>query len=298
MDRIDELQAFIAVLDAGSLVAAGRRLKRSAPAMTRAIASLEKRVGTRLLERTTRRLRATSAGEALAAGGRGLLSAYEELVRADERAELNGQVRVTAPRVFGQRHVAPLVVEFLDAHPKLSVDLLLDDREVNLVAEGVDLAVRIGRLADSGLIARRLGSVRRVLVAAPAYFEHRAMPLTPSDLLGHELVVSSHGLPEWRFGRPARERVVRLKPRFTVNSVEAALVAIRAGRAIGRALSYQVAEALESGTLLRVLPQFEPPALPVQLLVSGKAHRSARVAAFGSFVASRLATLEVLRALK
>ena len=295
MDRLDELQVLLEVMDAGSLAGAGRRLRRSPPAITRALAGLEARVGARLLERTTRRLRPTPAGEALAADARTLLQGYQALVREPAQGPLRGLLRVTAPVVFGRRHVAPLVVDFLERHPDVAVDLVLDDRELNLVAEGFELAVRIGRLADSGLRARRVGWVRQVLVAAPAYLRRHGAPRRPADLAGHALVAASLRLPEWRFGSGPRQQVVRLRPRLLVNGVEAALVAVRAGLVLGRALSYQVAEELEAGTLVRVLPEFEPPALPVQLVVPGGPHLSRRAAAFRELAAGELARLEVLR---
>ncbi|MFO0585064.1 MAG: LysR family transcriptional regulator [Anaeromyxobacter sp.] len=296
MDRLDELLAFVTVIDAGSLAAAGRKLRRSPPAMTRALAALEARAGARLVERTTRRLRPTPAGQAFAAHARALLSGYGELLREGEGGVPRGLLRVTAPLVFGRRHVAPALVEFLAANPEVKADLVLDDRPLDLVGEGFDVAVRIGRLADSGLVARRVGAVRQVIVASPAYLARHPAPRTPADLARHDVVLSSQRLPEWRFGGGPRGRAVRLEPRLLVNGVEAGLVAVKAGHAIGRALSYQVSDDIAAGALVRLLREFEPPALPVQLVVPGGRHLPRRVAAFRDHAARALSRLEVLRA--
>jgi DNA-binding transcriptional LysR family regulator len=166
MDRLDELTVLVAVLEAGSLAAASRRLRRSPPSITRALAALEDRVGARLVERTTRRLAATEAGRTLAGQARAVLAGYADAVRDANEAPLRGTLRVTAPVVFGRRHVTPVAIAFLDAHPAVAVDLVLADRNLDLVEEKLDAAVRIGPLADSSLVARRVGEVRRVLVAS------------------------------------------------------------------------------------------------------------------------------------
>jgi DNA-binding transcriptional LysR family regulator len=299
MDRLDELAVFVAVLDAGGLAAAARKLRRSPPAVTRALAVLEARAGVRLVERTTRRLAPTDAGRRLAEQARRLLSDYDKAV-APEAGDgpLRGPLGVTAPLVFGRRHVATIVAGFLDAHPKVSINLVLADWNLDLIEEGLDVAVRIGRLADSGLVARRVGEVRRVLVAAPAYLERRGAPRGPSELSGHEVIFvsSRNAVPEWRFHGPSgREAVVRLAPRLTVNEVDAMLLAVRAGRGLGRALSYQVADDLASGQLVRLLPEFEPPAAPVQLVVPSARHMTAKVRAFLDHAARSLSALEVIR---
>ena len=300
MDRLDELMVLVAVLDAGSLAAAGRRLRRSAPAITRALAALEARVGTRLVERTTRCLAPTEAGRNLAEQAKAVLAGYTDAVRDTSEASLRGTVRVTAPVVFGRRHVTPLVAGFLDAHPAVRVELVLADRNLDLVEEGLDVGVRIGRLADSGLVARRVGEVRRVLVASPDYLATRGTPRTPRDLAGHDAIFSSGGRPtpvEWRFREGARGRVVRLAPRLLVNEVEAALVAARMGRGIAMALSYQVADDLAAGNLVRLLPMHEPSPLPVQLVAPGGGRHMASggVRAFLDHAARSLGALEVIR---
>ncbi|HEY1412117.1 MAG TPA: LysR family transcriptional regulator [Rhodopila sp.] len=297
MDRLDEMAVLAAVLDTGSLAAAGRRLRRSPPAITRTIAALEQRVGTRLVERTTRRLAPTEAGRALADRARALLDLYAEAMQAPVEAALRGTLRITGPVVFGRRHVTPCVLAFQAEHPDLRVELDLADRNLDLVEEGLDVAVRIGAMADSGLIARRVGAVRRVVVASPAYLAAHGTPLMPSDLTGHATIVSfaRDGLLEWRFRDAGRERVVRLTPRLTVNDVEAMLVAARSGFGIVRALSYQVVEELKAGSLVRLLADFEPAAEPVQLVFSGGGMMRPSVRAFVEFAASYLARLGVVQ---
>lgn len=268
MDRLDELATFIAIVDAGNLTTAARRLRRSAPAVTRALASLEQRLGVRLIERTTRRLAATEAGRRLADQARRLLADYEETMRdaAGEEARLAGLLRITAPLQFGRLHVMPVVSRFLDAHPALRAELILSDHYLDLIEEGLDVAIRIGSLPDSSLVSRRLGTVSRVLVASPTYIATHGMPRTPAELTQHVIIFTTgRGMPRFRIG--TRERAVHLAPRLLVNQVDAALVAARDGRGIASALSYQVAHDLASGQLLRLLAEFEREPEPVQLVV-------------------------------
>src|SRR3954447_2924144 len=173
MDRLQELAVLVAVVDHGSLAAAARRLRRSPPAVTRALAALEDRVGARLIERSTRRLAVTEVGRAFAEQARSLLNAYDMAVGGITTTPLRGLLRVTAPLQFGRRHMAPLVTEFLDKYREIRLELILNDRNLDLIEEGIDVAVRIGALADSSLVARRVGEVRRILVASPAYLARR-----------------------------------------------------------------------------------------------------------------------------
>jgi DNA-binding transcriptional LysR family regulator len=297
VDRLDELAIFVAIIDEGSLAAAGRKLRRSPPAVTRALAALEERVAARLLERTTRRSRPTEAGRRLAEHARAVLAGYGDAVREVGAGPVRGVLRVTAPLVFGRRHIAPIVASFLDAHPGVRGELVLADRNLDLVAEGLDVALRIGPLADASLIARRVGEVRRVLIASPSYLATHAAPRTPSDLVDHDIVFTATrpGPLAWRFGAAARSAEVRLVPRLVVNDVEATLLAVRAGRGIARALTYQVADDLASGTLVRLLPGLEPPALPVHLVVPSARHLAAKTRAFLDHAARALSTLGVIR---
>jgi DNA-binding transcriptional LysR family regulator len=282
MDRLDELAVFVAIVEAGSLVSASRRLRRSPPAVTRALSALEDRIGLRLVERTTRRLAPTEAGSALADRARSLLANYDETMLGVSRAPVRGVLRITAPVQFGRRHVAPIVSAFLNEHPEVRVELTLNDRNLDLIEEGLDLAVRIGPLADSSLVARQVGSVRRVVVASPEYLARRGVPQTPPDLAAHDTIfgMARSSAREWRFGPSARGPIVRLSPRLLVDDVEAQLQAAQAGRGIARPLSYQVTEQLAAGSLIRLLQNFEPQPLPVQLVTLSRGYMAPKIRAF------------------
>src|SRR5258706_15261338 len=185
MDRLDEFAIFVRIVDEGSLVRAAGRLRRSAPAVTRALAALEARLGVRLIDRTTRRLAPTEAGRLLYDKARTVLGDYEAALLGAREAPVRGLLRVAAPVQFGRRHVAPIVTAFLDAHADAEIELLLNDRNVDLIDEAIDVAVRIGPLADSGLMARSVGEVRRLWVARPGYLESRGVPQTAQGLIGH-----------------------------------------------------------------------------------------------------------------
>ncbi|HWU96905.1 MAG TPA: LysR family transcriptional regulator [Oxalicibacterium sp.] len=297
MDRLDELEVFIAILDTGSLIGASRKLRRSPPAVTRLLSSLEQRVGTRLVERTTRHLAATEAGMRLAGLARQVLTDYENAVREDANAPLRGSLRVTAPLVFGRRHVAPIVNSYLDLYPEMQVEMVLSDRNLDMIEEGLDVALRIGALADTTLVARRVGSVRRMLVASPDYLARRGKPKTPADLPQHDVIFTSGRLTalEWRFRHEGKERPVQLTPRLIVNEIDAALLAAKAGRGLTRALSYQVADDLANGTLVRLLSAYEPAPLPVQLVVSGTRHMAPKLRAFLDHAVEKLSGLAIIQ---
>ncbi|MGC1522997.1 MAG: LysR family transcriptional regulator [Steroidobacteraceae bacterium] len=282
MDRLDELAIFVAVVEAGSLIGASRRLRRSPPVVTRALRALEDRLGMRLVERTTRRMAPTEAGNALAERARMLLADYGAVLDGVAQAPVRGVLRVTAPVQFGRRHVAPVVSAFLNEYPDVQVELTLNDRNLDLIEERLDVAVRIGVLADSTLVARHVGSVRRVVVASPEYLARRGVPRTPSDLATHDTIFGMARSParEWRFGASQRGAVVRLSPRLLVDDVEAQVQAALAGRGVARPISYQVTAELAAGTLVRILQEFEPEALPVQLITSSRSHLSPKIRAF------------------
>jgi DNA-binding transcriptional LysR family regulator len=296
MDRLDELRLLLAILDGGSLAAAGRRLGLSPPAVTRAVAGMEERLGLRLLDRTTRRLAPTEAGQRLADHARRLLADYGEAMAAaaGEASAPRGRLRIAAPLVFGRRHVAPVVTDFLAAHPAVSAELFLSDRAVDLVEEGIDVAIRVGALAESALVARRVGQLRRVVAASPAYLARRGTPATPAELAAHETVLFSAlgGAPEWRFGDGT---AVRIAPRFIVTQAEAAVAAAVAGHGIVGALSYQMAEELADGRLVRLLRAYEPPPAPVQIVFPTARLMVPRLRAFLDLAVPRLAALPVLR---
>jgi DNA-binding transcriptional LysR family regulator len=295
MDRLDELAVLVAVVDEGSLVAAARRLRRSPPAVTRALSALESRAGARLVERTTRKLSPTEAGRKLADESRALLSAYDQAVAEISPAPVRGLIRITAPVQFGRRHIAPLVTAFLKKFPDTQVELVLNDRRLDLIEEALDVAIRVGTLSDSSLLVRRVGEVRPVLVASPGYLARRGTPEKPADLTSHETIfgVGTSDAIEWRFGAHGRT-IVRLSPRLLVNDVEARLAAARSGQGIVRVLSYQVFEDLETKRLVRLLHAFEPPPLPVQLVHVSRAYVQPKVRAFLDLAAEQLSALRVI----
>ena len=297
MDRLDELQVFLAILDTGSMAAAAHKLRRSASSVTRTLATLEERVGARLFERSTRRLTATGEGLGLADGARRLLADYDAAIREHGSNAPRGLLRVTAPMVFGRRHVAPVVTRFLMRYPAIQVDLVLADRNVDLIDNGIDVALRIGTLDNSGLVARQLGTVQRVTLASPGYLERRGEPHAPEELAGHELILGTavRGLAEWRYRVEDGEQVVRFTPRLQMNDVEGVLHAAREGFGIARALSYQAAPDLAAGTLRRVLSAYEAEAVPVQLVFPSARHMAPRVRAFVDFVVEEFAQLALIR---
>jgi DNA-binding transcriptional LysR family regulator len=229
-----------------------------------------------------------------------LLADYEQATRSEkeeqEDAPLDGMLRMTAPSLFGRWHIAPLVASFLDAHPRVRVELMLTNRNLDLVEEGLDVAVRIGPLTESGLIARRVGQVRLVLFASPDYVARRGRPRTPRDLVKHDIVYESHRASsmEWRFGPSGRGNVVRISPRFMTTEIETVLVAVKAGRGIGRTLSYQVAGDFASGVLVRLLREYEPPPWPVHLVVPTSRYVPRSVRAFLDVVAPALRRLRAI----
>lgn len=295
MDRLHELSLLLAILDEGSLAGAGRKLRCSPAAVTRILGGMERRLGVRLFERTTRSVSITEAGRRLADHARALLSGYEDAVRETlgERAVPSGTVRVSAPYVFGRLHVAPTVAGFLEANAQARVELHLSNRIVDLVEERIDVAVRIGRIEDdSRLVAKTLGEVKRVLVASPAYIGRRGLPGSPGALAAHELIVQLAGdvVPDWSFARPGGKPVTFTPAaRFAVNQAETAIEAACAGHGIIRALSYQVRDLVASKRLVRILQAHEPPPLPVSLVYRDPQYLAARVRAFVDHAAPRLA---------
>ncbi len=296
MDRLDELAIFVHIVEEGSLVRAAHRLRRSPPSVTRALAALEDRIGQRLVDRTTRRLATTDAGRALFDKARTLLADYDGATLGARNTRPSGVLRITAPVLFGRRHVAPIVGRFLDRFADVDVELMLVDRNLDLIEDAIDVAVRIGALADSGLTVRPVGEMRRLWVASPGYLARRGTPRAPADLAGHEILFgTSAATQDWVFGRPRRGAPVRLRGHLRVDDVETRLRAAKAGRGIAQLLSYQVADELASGALVRLLKTYEGPTLPVQLVTKGRHNRAAKVEAFVEFAARRLAALPVVK---
>jgi DNA-binding transcriptional LysR family regulator len=282
MDRFEALKTFVGVAEHRSFAEAARALRISPTAASRAIASLEEALGVTLLRRTTRSVGLTPEGAAYLERCRVALDELEAAERSlrGESAEPRGELIVTAPVVFGRMHILPIVTKLLRVHPQLNVNLILVDRVIRLVEEGIDVAVRIAGLSDSSLHVVRLVEVRRVLVASPTYLADRGVPSGLSELLKHDLIVfdnfATNG--EWRFtelGRPA----IRCEPRLLTNSVEAAIDAALDGLGIARALSYQVDDHVRAGRLRYVLPQFDPPTVPANLLFQASRRGSPNVRA-------------------
>jgi DNA-binding transcriptional LysR family regulator len=292
MDRIGSVAAFVEVAERRSFAEAARRLGRSPTAITRAIGELEARLGVRLLNRTTRAVNVTEAGERFLAGARRVLADLDEIERAaaGEGTAPRGELRVTAPILFGRLHVEPIVIEFLDRFPDVSVALSLIDRPVDLVEEGLDVAVRIGTLAESSAVARRVGALHRIVVAAPDYLARRGTPKAPAELAAHAIVAFSGiaGVDRWVFGGPGGEASIAIRPRLVVSTAEAAVDAARAGFGMTRVLSYQAAEDIARGTLRRLLQAHEGAELPVHLLYPGGRHPPPKLRAFLDFAVPRL----------
>ena len=275
MDRFRQLEVFVEVAQAQGFAVAARRLNLSPPAVTRAVAQLEARLGVALLTRTTRHVRMTEAGRRYLEDARQILSAIEvaDAQAGGVDAEPRGALVVTAPVLFGRKFVLPGIVDFLERYPLMQVDALLLDRVVNLVEEGVDVGVRIGELPDSSMRAIRVGSVRMLVLAAPGYLEKHGAPNAPEDLSRHCLIASRAGSfsPTWRFRSGRRERGQVIAPRLNVTSNDAALDAALSGFGITRLLSYQVAEELRDERLQILLEDYELPSQPVHIV-----HRESR----------------------
>jgi DNA-binding transcriptional LysR family regulator len=299
MDRLDAMRAFAAVAEEQGFASASRRLRLSPPAVTRAVAALEDRLGARLLHRTTRVVRLTEAGTRFLADCRRILSEVEEAeaAAAGSHAEPRGQLVITAPLLFGRLHVAPIVLDFLKRHPAVAARTLYLDRLTDLVEEGVDAAVRIGPLPDSSLTAIRVGSMRRIVCAAPGYLRARGTPRRPADLAGHDAITFSGVTPrrEWSFEAGGKRQAVAPRIRLEVNSAEVAVEAAAAGQGITRVLYYQADRALRAGKLRAVLTEFEPPPLPIHVVHPEGRRVAARVRAFVDFAVRRLRANRLLR---
>ncbi len=292
MNRLDSMSILIAVVDAGSLSAAARVLDMPLATVSRKLAELETHLKTRLLHRSTRQLSLTEAGISYVAACRRILEEIGEAERAatGEYASPKGELLVTAPVAFGRLHVVPVVAEFLAQYPEISVNLMLTDRVVHLMDEHADAAIRIGELPDSMLMATRVGTVRRVICASPAYLAAHGVPARPQDLAGHACVTFEvlASMRAWVFGSGKAELSVPVQSRLTVNTAEAAIAAATVGVGLIRVLSYQVADAVREQALRVVLEEFESAPLPVSLVHTGQAPLPLKLRAFLDFVTPRL----------
>ena len=284
MDRIDAMQAFVAVADLQGFAPAARKLGLSPSGVTRLIAALEQRLGARLLQRTTRSVTLTDIGTRYLERARRILADVEEAEGSaqDERTRPSGRLVVSAPVGFGRLHVSPVMSAYLKRYPEVSAELRLADRMVNLVEDGIDLAVRIGHLADSSLVARHVGEMRRIVVASSGYLKQRGAPNAPEAVASHETIQfgAMTASPDWRFVEDGREIRVACTPRFTTNSADAAIQYAEQGGGLTRVLAYQAAAAIKAGRLKVVLAKFEPPPLPIHIVYPTSRLLSAKVRTF------------------
>lgn len=269
MDRFESLSVFVAVAEKRGFAAAARALGLSPPAITRAVAALERHLGVTLFHRSTRAVSLTDDGAGLLDRARRILAELREAeqVAMGSRSVPRGQLYVTAPVMFGRLHVLPVINALLASHVDLSARMMLLDRNVRIVEEGVDVAVRIGALADSSLRSVTIGAVRQTIVASPAYLAAHGEPVDPVDLAGHHCIMGSgvRAGGGWPFGARA-EKAARLVPRLSINGIDAILAAAEAGVGLANVLSYQSAAQIASGRLVEVLADHAPPAMPVSLL--------------------------------
>ena len=285
------MTVFMKVAEAGGFAGAARELGMSAPSVTRVIAGLEDALGTRLMQRTTRSMKLTETGERYLEDCRRILAELEqaEAAAAGSYAAPVGTLTVSAPVLFGRMHVMPIVIAFLERHPKVTGQALFVDRMTNLVEEGIDVAIRIGNLADAGYAATRVGSVRRVVCGAPEYLRQNGTPETPADLAKHRVIgaTAAWSTREWRFGK-AGEASTRVSPALYCNTNDAAISAAIAGFGLTRVPSYQIAEELRLGTLRTVLQDFEEEPLPIHVVHAERRHASAKVRSFVDLCVERL----------
>lgn len=289
------MKVFVAALDEGSLAGAGRKLGKSPAAVSRAIAFLEDHVGTQLMHRTTRAIKLSEAGERYAVACRRILIDLDEaeMTAAGERSAPRGTLTLTAPVAAGESILRPLLDEFMNTYPEVSVRLHMLDRPVNLIDEGVDIALRIAHLADSTLVALQVGQVRRVLAASPGYLARHPPINQPADLAQHQIIAMTHfGIDSWSFppagGGSGMPRTVQFAPRFVVNSIRAAVASAVQGRGVVRMFSYHLADAVADGTLRIILCADEHPPLPVHLVSPQGRLAIPKVRAFVDFARPRL----------
>jgi len=281
MDRLQALEVFVAIAEAGSLAGAGRRLSLSAPSVTRVLSDLETSLGGPLFHRTTRALTLTDTGRNFLESARQIVTDYAEATDAARGAHRapTGLLRVTAPVLFGQHYISPILLAFLDLYPNVQIEAVYLDRVVNLIEEGFDVAVRIGPLPESGLVAARAGAVQRVVCGCPAYFTRYGRPQTPADLGPHRIIGARPVTPTalWRFADGIEATV---RPRLWFTSVAAAIEATKTSWGLTRVLSYQIGPELGTGDLETVLRDYEPASLPIHLVHAEGRSASAKVRSF------------------
>jgi len=292
MDRLDAMSILLEAIDTGSLSGAGRRLGMPLATVSRKISELEAHLKTRLVQRSARRLTLTDSGRSYAAACKRILEDVGEAERAasGEYSAPKGELIITAPIVFGRLHVLPVAIAFLKAYPDINIKIVQTDRLLNLLEEHVDLAVRIGELPDSGLLAIRVGAIRRVTCASPAYFAGRGAPQSPDELSAHDCIIFE-GLASadaWTFRIGGSDKPIAIRSRLVVNTAEAAIDAAIAGVGVTRVLSYQIAKAARAGALAVALEEFEPAPWPVSLVYAAQGLLPLKLRAFLNFAAPRL----------
>jgi DNA-binding transcriptional LysR family regulator len=292
MDRILQMEVFAAINDCGSFVQAADRLRMSPPSVTRTMNALEERLGIQLLTRSTRQLTLTDAGSRFLLATRQLLSEIEaaENLAVGEIGVAQGHLTISASMTFSRMIAAPVVRSFLAAHPLLSVSLIAVDRVTNLVEEGIDVAIRIGDLPDSSLMAKRLGMVRRLFVASPEYLNRRGVPDNPSELKLHSIIGSTGIMSsyDWHYKHGEKRGHVQLHPRLEVNDAATALEAAKAGEGVTMAVSYMVAEQVRTGLLVPLLTEYMPPASPIHLVYPQSKIVAPKVRTFLDFATDQL----------
>lgn len=292
MDKLSAMAIFVAVVDEGGFAAAARKLKISPPVVTRAVTELEEGMGVRLLLRTTRVVRLTETGARYAADCRRILAdvAETETSAAGAHGAPRGRLVITASVMFGAMYVTPIVTDYLRRYPETDVECRFLDRVVNMMDEGVDAAIRIGTLPDSSYQAVRVGQVRQMMCASPAYLAARGIPATPQDLAGHDLIAATPvtATNDWRFEYDGKPQTVKIHPRLSSTSNDAALRAALDGFGITRVLSYMAAPYLADGRLSAILSPYETPAVPVSVVHHEGRHSSRKLRAFLDLAISTL----------
>jgi DNA-binding transcriptional LysR family regulator len=292
VDKLRAMETFVRIVDRGSLTAAAESLHTSLPSVVRTLAALEAALDVRLLNRTTRRIALTDEGREYHARCQRVLAEVDdaEAALSARRTVPKGRLRVTAPVMFGRLHVAPVITEFIGRHSAVQVELILLDRVVDLVEEGIDVGVRIGRLPDSSLVALPIGETRRVVCASPAYLRRAGTPDSPADLAAHRCVSFGGLAPgnEWTFAVEGKAVRTTVTPALASNQIDPALDACVGGAGLGQFLSYQVQALLEARKLRRVLARFEPSPLPIHAIYPSARLLSSNVRALVDWAVPRL----------
>jgi DNA-binding transcriptional LysR family regulator len=292
MDRLEAMSMVLAVAEAGSLAAAARRLNMPVATASRKITELETHLRAKLFDRSARSLMLTDAGSSYVAALKRILADLSEAERAaaGEYSTPTGELVVTAPVVLGRTHLVPILAEFLRSYPDITVRLVLGDRILNLAEDRIDLALRVGALPDSRMIALRLGSTCRVVCASPAYLASRGTPRAPDDLAGHDCILyEGYQVPDlWPFLRDKTDIAIAVRPRLVVSTVEAACDAARAGIGLTQALSYHVADSIEAGTLATVLDEYRPVPLPIHFVYQAGPFLPIKLRTFLDFVSPHM----------